>query len=86
MIMCSWNTKRENLRGSVGLEACAQSCLTLCNCSPPGPRNSPVKNTGVGCHAFIQGVIPRNRTWASCISRKILYHLRVKGSLGVILL
>ena len=40
----------------------AQSCLTLCNpkdCSPPGSsvlENSPGKNTGVGCHALLQGI------------------------------
>ena len=42
------------------LEACVhakllQSCLTLCDpmdCSPPG------KNTGVGCHALLQGIFP----------------------------
>ena len=39
-----------------------QSCLTLCNpmdCSPPGSYvqgDSPGKNTGVGCHAFLQGI------------------------------
>ena len=37
-----------------------QSCLTLCNpidSSPPGsprPRDSPGKNTGVGCHFLLQ--------------------------------
>ena len=37
-----------------------QSCLTLCDPidgSPPGsahPRDSPGKNTGVGCHFFLQ--------------------------------
>ena len=42
----------------------AQSCLTLCNptdCSPPGSSvhvDSPHKNTGVGCHAFFQGIFP----------------------------
>ena len=41
-----------------------QSCGTLCNpidCSPPGSyvhRDSPGKNTGVGCHALLQGVFP----------------------------
>ena len=41
----------------------AQSCLTYCNpvdCSPPGssvPGDSPGKNTGVGCHALLQGWI-----------------------------
>ena len=35
-----------------------QSCLTLCNPtdhSLPGPWDSPEKNTGVGCHAPLQG-------------------------------
>ena len=37
-------------------------CPTLCDsmdCSPPRlpcPRDSPGKNTGVGCHAFLQGI------------------------------
>ena len=41
-----------------------QSCLTLCNamvCSPPRllyPWDSPGKNTGVGCHALLQGIFP----------------------------
>ena len=40
----------------------AQSCLTLCNPmdrSPPGSSvdgDSPGKNTGVGCHALLQGI------------------------------
>ena len=46
----------------------AQSCLTLCNptdCSPPGSSahgDSPGRNTGVGCHALLQGIFP---TWGS---------------------
>ena len=37
-----------------------QLCLTLCDtmdCSSPGssPGDSPGKNTGVGCHALLQG-------------------------------
>ena len=41
------------------------SCPTLCNpmdCSPPGfsvHGDSPGKNTGVGCHAFLQGIFPK---------------------------
>ena len=41
-----------------------QSCPTLCNpmdCSPPGSSvhgDSPGKNTGVGCHALLQGILP----------------------------
>ena len=41
-----------------------QSCPILCtsmDCSPPGYsvwEDSPGKNTGVGCHALIQGIFP----------------------------
>ena len=40
-----------------------QSCPTLCDpmdCSPPGSSvhgESPGKNTGVGCHALLQGIL-----------------------------
>ena len=40
----------------------AQSCPAFCDpvdCSPPGSSvhgNSPGKNTGVGCHALLQGI------------------------------
>ena len=43
------------------LASVAQSCPTLCDpmdCSPPGPSvhgDSPSRNTGVGCHALLQG-------------------------------
>ena len=43
---------------------CAQSCLTLCNpmdCSLQGSSVHGVfqaKNTGVGCHARLQGIFP----------------------------
>ena len=41
-----------------------QSCLTVCNpmdCSLPDPfvhGDSPGRNTGVGCHALLQGIFP----------------------------
>ena len=41
-----------------------QSCPTVCNpmgCSPPGSSvhgDSLGKNTGVGCHALLQGIFP----------------------------
>ena len=49
-----------------GICAClvAQSCPTLCDpmdCTPPGSSihgDSPGKNTGVDCHALLQGMIP----------------------------
>ena len=65
----------------------AQSCLTLCNpmdCSLPGSSvhgDSPGKNTGVGCHALLQGVFPTqglNLGLPHC--RRILYHLSHQGS------
>ena len=59
-----------------------QSCQTLCDpmyCSPPGSPvhvDSPGKNTGVGCHALLQGIFPTqgsNPGIPHC--RQILYHL-----------
>ena len=55
----------------------AQLCLTLCNpvdCSPPGlcPWNSPSRNTGVGCHALLQGIFPTqgsNLHLLQCVTR-----------------
>ena len=52
------------------------SCVRLfcdpVDCSPPGSPvhgDSPGKNTGVGCHALLQGSSqPRDWTWVSCIS------------------
>ena len=41
-----------------------QFCPTLCSlmdCSPPGSPvhgDSPGKNSGVGCHALLQGIFP----------------------------
>ena len=58
-----------------------QSCLTLCDhmdCSLPGSSvhgDSPGKNTGVGCHALLQGIFPTqgsNPGLPHC--RCILYH------------
>ena len=46
----------------------AQSCLTLCdsmNCSLPDSSlhgDPPGKNTGVGCHALLQGIFPTQRS------------------------
>ena len=65
----------------------AQSCPTVCNptdCSPPGSSvhgDSPGKNIGVGCHAFLQGIFPTkglNPRLPHC--RQILYHLSHQGS------
>ena len=65
----------------------AQSCLILCDpmdCSPPGSSvhgDSPGKNTGVDCHALLQGIFPTqglNPGLPHC--RWILYHLSHHGN------
>ena len=65
----------------------AQSCPTLCNpmdCSLPGTSghgDSPGQNTGVGCHALLQGTFPTqgsNLSLPHC--RQILNHLSHQGS------
>ena len=67
----------------------AQSCLTPCDpmdCSPPGSSvygASPGKNTGVGCHAFLQRMFSTqvlNPGLLHC--RWIIYCLSHKGCLG----
>ena len=64
-----------------------QSCQTLCDpmdCSPPGPsvyRDSLGKNTGVGCHALLQGIFPTQGSNAGLLlCRWILYCLSHQGS------
>ena len=63
------------------------SCPTLCNpmdCNPPRSSvhgESPGKNTGVGCHALLQGIFPTqglNPGLPHC--RQVLYHLSHQGS------
>ena len=58
------------------------SCLTLCSpmdCSPPGSSvqgDSPGKNTGVGCHALLQGIFPTQGSNPGLLHcRQILYSL-----------
>ena len=64
-----------------------QSCPTLCepiDCSPPDSSvhgDSSGKNTGVGCHALLQGIFSTqgsNPGLPHC--RRILYHLTHQGS------
>ena len=66
--------------------------LTPCNpmdCSLPGSsvhRDSPGKNTGVGCHALFQGIFPTqgsNLGLPHC--RQILYCLSHQGSIFMLL-
>ena len=61
-----------------------QFCLTLCDpmdCSPTGSSvrgDSPGKNTGVGCHAVLQGIFPTQglnlHLLCLVIGRRVLYH------------
>ena len=59
----------------------AQSCPTLCDDVQYSPWNSPGKNTGMGCHALLQGIFPTqgsNPGLPHC--RWILYLLSHQGS------
>ena len=65
----------------------AQSCLTLCSfkdCNPPGSSvhgESPGKNTGVGCHALLQGIFPTQALKQGLLHyRKVFYQLSYQGS------
>ena len=57
----------------IGCAVCwvPQLCLTLCDpmdCSPSGCSvhgDSPGKNTGVGCHARLQGIFPTQVFWVA---------------------
>ena len=73
---------RVQRKGMAALCLASQLCLTLCNlmdCSPPGSSvhgDSPGKNTGVGCHPFLQGIFSTqelNQGLLHC--RRILYRL-----------
>ena len=83
-----WGTQGEHVwNGCTMLGLVAQSCPTLCSlmdCSPPGSSvhaYSPGKNTGVGCHALLQGIFPAqesNPALPHC--RQILYCLSLQWS------
>ena len=65
----------------------AQSCLTLCepiDCNLPGSSvhgDSPGKNTGVGCHALLEGIFQTQGSNTGLLHyRWILYQLSYQGS------
>ena len=84
----------------LALPSCAvlssQLCLTLCDpidCSPPGSSvlgDSPGKNTGVSCHAFLQGIFltQGSNPCLLCLlhCRQLLYHLATGEASSVFLL
>ena len=67
------------------LRLVSQLCLTLCNpmdSSLPGssvpflPGNFPGKNTGMGCHALLQGIFPTQESNPGLLHcRRIFLHL-----------
>ena len=65
-----------------------QSCPTLCNptdCRSPGSSvhgESPGKNTGVGCHFFLQAIFPTREPNLHLTGRRALYHQHHLGSPG----
>ena len=69
----------------------AQSCLTLCDavdCTLPGSSvhgDSPGKNTGVGCHALLQGIFPTQGSKLGLLpQRQIFYCLSQQGCIDKI--
>ena len=49
------------------------------------PSNSPGKNTGVGCHSFLQGIsLTQGSNLSLLHCRQILYHLSHKGSPAIL--
>ena len=65
----------------------AQLCPTLCDpmyCSPPGSsvlEDSPGKNSGVDCHALLQGIFPTQGSNPGLLHCGwVLYQLSHKGS------
>ena len=76
------------------LRLVSQLCLTLCNpmdSSLPGssvpflPGNFPGTNTGMGCHALLQGIFPTQESNPGLLHcRGILYQLSSQGSICLI--
>ena len=82
-ILCMWAPKPPHRCYARIRAKSLQPCPTLWDprdCSPPGSsthRDSPGKNTGVGCRAFLQGIFP---TQGSNLSLSHLLHCQA-GSL-----
>ena len=59
--------------------SCVQLCATLWTaaCQAPLSMGFSVKNTEVGCHALLQGIVTRDQScvpYVSCIGRWVLYY------------
>ena len=58
-----------------------QSCSILCDSRLLCPWDSPGKDTGVGCHALLQGIFPTQGSNPGLLHcRQILFQLSYKGS------
>ena len=75
LLFCSELISEQLIQSHVFTCAVTKSCLTLCDpmdCRPPGtsvPGDSLDKNTGVGCHALLQGSFPTQESnWVWSIS------------------
>ena len=82
----AWGSKQEQGQ-RITVSLVTQSCPTLCDptdCRLPGSSvhgDSPGKNTGMGCHALLQGIFATqglNPGLPHC--RRVLYYLRHQGS------
>ena len=98
-VLSAWNTDAPSKNAwlfILGISLCAcmpkslQSCPTLCDPmdhSSPGfcPWDSPGKNTGVCCHALLQGIFLSQGSNPCLLSLhwQALYHWCHLGSLGV---
>ena len=73
----SWLIERESASCSAVSTSLRPKARLLC------PWNSPGKNTGVGCHALLQGIF-LSQGWKPRLlhCRQILYHLSHQGSLS----
>ena len=84
-LACTFESKKlchGTFLGSTCWARLLQSCPILHNpmdCSPPGSsvrEDSPGKNTGVDCHALLQGIFPtQGLNWGLPHCRQILYCL-----------
>ena len=63
---------------------CVLGCSVVSDCSLPGSSvhgDSPGKNNGVGCHAFLQWIFPTQGSSSGLPHcRRTLYHLSHQGS------
>ena len=64
--------------------AAVAAAAAVMDCRPPGssvPWGSPGKNSGVGCHALLQGMFPyQGSNPHLCVGRHIVYHWHHLGS------